>query len=181
MGHRQIFCSLVRKWWCQCVAKIATKICFYRKPGTSRHSQIDAINDSKFVPTLLWHRLTMANRWSNSNILFKCDCFYCTLCCSCVKCLFYRPVARSASNIVFSNGLMDPWSGGGVLRNQNDNIVVIIIPDSAHHMDLRASHPNDPHTIIETRDLERKTILNWISRDWLSINNNNQSIAWKIE
>lgn len=59
---------------------------------------------------------------------------------------------------------MDPWSGGGVLRNQNDNIVVIIIPDTPHHMDLRASHPNDPITIKETRELEKKSINNWLSR-----------------
>lgn len=59
---------------------------------------------------------------------------------------------------------MDPWSGGGVLRNQNDNIDVLIIPDSAHHLDLRASNPHDPITIIEAREIEKKLISGWISQ-----------------
>lgn len=72
---------------------------------------------------------------------------------------------RYASNIVFSNGLMDPWSGGGVLRSQNDDIDVIIVPDTAHHLDLRAANPNDPVTIRETRELEKKAIKKWLSHD----------------
>jgi lysosomal Pro-X carboxypeptidase len=36
-----------------------------------------------------------------------------------------------ASNIVFSNGLLDPWSGGGVLANvsQARDLVAVIIPE----------------------------------------------------
>lgn len=68
-----------------------------------------------------------------------------------------------ASNIVFSNGLLDPWSGGGVLRSKTDKITIIIIPDAAHHLDLRAAHPNDPGTVQNARNMERMEIKKWLS------------------
>jgi hypothetical protein len=36
---------------------------------------------------------------------------------------------RSSSNIVFSNGLMDPWHGIGVLESLSDSLVAVIIPE----------------------------------------------------
>ncbi len=35
----------------------------------------------------------------------------------------------AASRIVFSNGLLDPWHGGGVLRDVNDDLTTIVIPE----------------------------------------------------
>lgn len=72
---------------------------------------------------------------------------------------------RYASNIVFSNGLMDPWSGGGVLRSMNNEIVIIIIPDTAHHLDLRESNPNDPQSVVQARELEKAAITRWLKSD----------------
>lgn len=63
---------------------------------------------------------------------------------------------------------MDPWSGGGVLRSPNDNIQVIIIPEAAHHLDLRASNPNDPRSVIVARNREKDAMHRWIND-----NNNN--------
>lgn len=68
----------------------------------------------------------------------------------------------SASNIVFSNGLLDPWSGGGVLRTTNDKIQIIIIPEGAHHLDLRASNKDDPESVIVARKHELTAIRQWI-------------------
>lgn len=70
-----------------------------------------------------------------------------------------------ASNIIFSNGLLDPWSGGGVLRSVNEKIVVLIIPEGAHHLDLRTENKNDPSSVIQAR----ATIVNWFkvwSKEW---------------
>ena len=39
-----------------------------------------------------------------------------------------REIAAS-SNIVFSNGLMDPWHGTGVLESISDSLVAVIIPE----------------------------------------------------
>ena len=33
------------------------------------------------------------------------------------------------SNMVFSNGLLDPWHGGGVLRDVSETIVALVIPE----------------------------------------------------
>lgn len=60
---------------------------------------------------------------------------------------------------------MDPWSGGGVLRAANDKIIIIIIPDTAHHLDLRKSHPNDPPSVITAREREKEAIHKWIEHD----------------
>ena len=34
-----------------------------------------------------------------------------------------------SSNIVFANGLLDPWSSGGVMRSLSDTLVSVIIPN----------------------------------------------------
>uniref|UniRef100_U5ET05 Lysosomal Pro-X carboxypeptidase n=1 Tax=Corethrella appendiculata TaxID=1370023 RepID=U5ET05_9DIPT len=69
----------------------------------------------------------------------------------------------AASNIVFSNGLLDPWSGGGVLRNSNPKIKIVLITEGAHHMDLRAAHEKDPGSVIGARKVHIKSIQEWIS------------------
>jgi len=69
---------------------------------------------------------------------------------------------NSASNIIFSNGLLDPWSGGGVLRSPNDKVKIMIIPEGAHHLDLRASDKNDPESVKEARMFELNAIKDWI-------------------
>ncbi|XP_055622821.1 lysosomal Pro-X carboxypeptidase [Toxorhynchites rutilus septentrionalis] len=94
----------------------------------------------------------------------------------CFKKYGVRPRPRSAltmyggqfldgvSNIVFSNGLLDPWSGGGVLRSSNSNIKIVLIPEGAHHIDLRASNPNDPGSVIAARQIHSQNIQLWIKQ-----------------
>ncbi|KAE9607941.1 putative lysosomal Pro-Xaa carboxypeptidase [Lupinus albus] len=67
------------------------------------------------------------------------------------------------SNIIFSNGILDPWSGGSVLQNISESVVALVTEEGAHHIDLRASTKNDPSWLIEQRATEIKLIQGWIS------------------
>ncbi|ERE79438.1 lysosomal Pro-X carboxypeptidase-like protein [Cricetulus griseus] len=69
----------------------------------------------------------------------------------------------SHSNIIFSNGDLDPWSGGGVTKDITDTLVAINIPNGAHHLDLRASTAFDPSTVLLSRSLEVKHMKKWIA------------------
>jgi len=68
-----------------------------------------------------------------------------------------------ATNIVFSNGLFDPWSSGGVVHNISESAVAVIIPEGAHHLDLFFSNPSDPPSVVSARLTELNHIRSWIS------------------
>ncbi|XP_011260887.1 lysosomal Pro-X carboxypeptidase [Camponotus floridanus] len=69
----------------------------------------------------------------------------------------------TVTNIHFSNGLLDPWTSGGVLRNLSSSATAIIIPDAAHHLDLRESNSNDSYDVILTRKFHQYSIKKWIA------------------
>ncbi|XP_033743096.1 lysosomal Pro-X carboxypeptidase-like [Pecten maximus] len=72
---------------------------------------------------------------------------------------------KTASNIIFSNGLLDPWSSGGVLKSMSSSLPVIIIPNGAHHVDLRSSNPGDTPDITKARQTEEYIIQRWVKGD----------------
>jgi lysosomal Pro-X carboxypeptidase len=69
---------------------------------------------------------------------------------------------EGVSNIIFSNGLLDPWSGYGVLQSYNKLVDIIIIPEGAHHFDLRGDHELDPSTVREARQFHLQRFKKWI-------------------
>eukprot|EP01147_Barroeca_monosierra_P010777 gene10777-2862_t len=69
----------------------------------------------------------------------------------------------STSNIVFSNGLLDPWSSGGVMKNISSTVTAIVLPHGAHHVDLFFSNPNDTWDITWARNYHRTQISSWLS------------------
>jgi pimeloyl-ACP methyl ester carboxylesterase len=83
---------------------------------------------------------------------------------------------ETQSNIVFSNGLLDPWSAAGVHATEagvhyvTDSIVAVVIEYGGHHTDLMYSHPNDPAGVRAARLVELQQIEKWI-HDWKSNNN----------
>lgn len=72
---------------------------------------------------------------------------------------------RYSSNIVFSNGLMDPWSCGGVMQNVSKNILVVNITDGAHHIDLRKADGADTNFVTEARKIHVRAIKHWLNME----------------
>ncbi|XP_031478582.1 uncharacterized protein LOC116249587 [Nymphaea colorata] len=76
---------------------------------------------------------------------------------------------RFGSNIIFSNGMLDPWSGGGVLKNISDRIVALVTEKGAHHLDLRFATKEDPDWLIEQRRQEVEIIQSWLDQYYLDL------------
>ncbi|XP_042507875.1 lysosomal Pro-X carboxypeptidase isoform X2 [Macadamia integrifolia] len=70
---------------------------------------------------------------------------------------------KFGSNIIFSNGMQDPWSRGGVLKNISSNIVAIVTEKGAHHVDFRFAKKDDPDWLVEQRGQEVEIIQRWIN------------------
>ncbi|KAK4286395.1 hypothetical protein QN277_002955 [Acacia crassicarpa] len=72
---------------------------------------------------------------------------------------------RFGSNIIFSNGLRDPYSSGGVLDNISDSIVAVSTVNGSHCLDiLRAVPSDDPEWLVKQRKKEVEIIKGWISQ-----------------
>eukprot|EP00253_Pinus_taeda_P017692 PITA_17692 len=69
-----------------------------------------------------------------------------------------------ASNIIFSNGLWDPWSSGGVKENISESIVTLPTQNGTHCQDLLQSSPDDPGWLKEQRSAEIEYIKSWIEQ-----------------
>ncbi|XP_027173639.1 lysosomal Pro-X carboxypeptidase [Coffea eugenioides] len=69
---------------------------------------------------------------------------------------------RFGSNIIFSNGMQDPWSRGGVLKNISSSIVALVTEKGAHHVDFRSATNKDPEWLIDQRRQEVEIIQKWL-------------------
>lgn len=70
-----------------------------------------------------------------------------------------------ATNIVFINGDMDPWEGGGVIKaypGMDSSIHIINIKHAAHHLEMRAEHPMDPIWTRNARVEIRQVLHEWV-------------------
>ncbi|VDK73266.1 unnamed protein product [Gongylonema pulchrum] len=70
----------------------------------------------------------------------------------------YGTTYDAASNIIFTNGNLDPWSGGGVYEDSpgikqamKNGVYTFNIKDAAHHLDLRTPNSCDPPSVTSAR------------------------------
>jgi lysosomal Pro-X carboxypeptidase len=80
----------------------------------------------------------------------------------------------AASNIVFSNGLYDPWSSGGVNVTEaaaaaermvsvgvDGSVKAVVLDHGAHHLDLMFANPEDTPDVLNARKIELAQIAAW--------------------
>lgn len=72
---------------------------------------------------------------------------------------------RFGSNIIFSNGLRDPYSSAGVLEDISKTVVAIKTKKGSHCMDiLPANASTDPKWLVHQRKEEVKVLKGWIHK-----------------
>ncbi|XP_010493394.1 PREDICTED: lysosomal Pro-X carboxypeptidase isoform X1 [Camelina sativa] len=69
---------------------------------------------------------------------------------------------KFGSNIIFSNGLSDPYSVGGILEDISDTVVAITT-NGSHCQDITLKSKEDPEWLVRQREKEIKIIDSWIS------------------
>ncbi|GKB75744.1 lysosomal Pro-X carboxypeptidase [Tanacetum coccineum] len=68
------------------------------------------------------------------------------------------------SNIIFSNGLRDPYSSGGVLEDISNNILAVITTKGSHCLDIQNSWETDPEWLVKQRNDEVEIISRWLRK-----------------
>ena len=69
------------------------------------------------------------------------------------------------TNIIMSNGELDPWRAGGLNKNvtADGSGIALYIAEGAHHLDLRPPNEQDPASVTEARNIEMANIKKWIA------------------
>ncbi|VDN06255.1 unnamed protein product [Thelazia callipaeda] len=75
----------------------------------------------------------------------------------------------AASNIIFSNGNLDPWSAGGVYDDspgiqqaKKNGVYTFYMLDAAHHLDLRSPNTCDPPSVMSARHQIVRILQCWV-------------------
>ncbi|KAF7632710.1 hypothetical protein Mgra_00007928 [Meloidogyne graminicola] len=78
---------------------------------------------------------------------------------------------KTATNLVFINGIYDPWSGGGWKQTTtNVGSVYNYMTDGGHTYDIHPSFPGDTKIIRDIRFKEKMHIAEWIHQAKLNSN-----------
>jgi hypothetical protein len=68
------------------------------------------------------------------------------------------------SRIIFTNGLNDGWSVGGITANLSDTLIAFNMPNGAHHSDLSHAWPSSADTpdVTLVRQLAGDILAGWL-------------------
>lgn len=76
---------------------------------------------------------------------------------------------RFASNIIFSNGLRDPYSSGGVLENLSRSLVAVSTVNGSHCLDILLARKDDPSWLVAQRKVEVRIIEGWLKNYYFDL------------
>lgn len=68
----------------------------------------------------------------------------------------------SSSQIIFTNGGLDPWSGASPVTSLSDSLPACFMENGAHHLDLRSPNAADPKEVVECRAIVLATLKKWV-------------------
>ncbi|CAA3032260.1 lysosomal Pro-X carboxypeptidase [Olea europaea subsp. europaea] len=71
---------------------------------------------------------------------------------------------RFASNIIFSNGLRDPYSTGGVLEDILKSVIAVTTVNGSHCLDILQPQKSDPSWLVKQRKKEAEIIDGWMAK-----------------
>lgn len=78
---------------------------------------------------------------------------------------------KFGSNIIFSNGLKDPYSSAGVLENLSDSIVAVYTKNGTHCQDLTGPQEGAPEWLVDQRRREVDIMKTWIKQYYVDLDN----------
>ncbi|KAH7836337.1 hypothetical protein Vadar_000047 [Vaccinium darrowii] len=71
---------------------------------------------------------------------------------------------RFGSNIIFSNGLRDPYSSGGVLEDLSDTLLAVYTAQGSHCLDILMATETYPQRLIKQKKVEVKIVEGWLKK-----------------
>nr|GMC83913.1 lysosomal Pro-X carboxypeptidase-like [Ipomoea batatas]GMD22705.1 lysosomal Pro-X carboxypeptidase-like [Ipomoea batatas] len=76
---------------------------------------------------------------------------------------------KFGSNIIFSNGLRDPYSSAGVLEDISDTLLAVYTRNGSHCLDIYGASKTDPDWLTEQRKKEVEIMQSWITKYYIEL------------
>lgn len=99
-----------------------------------------------------------------------------------------RKGIKATTNVIFTQGTMDPYASMGVLEDVNDKSTTIILPRAGRHQELFFSTPGEQVEVVNARAIIVQKIKQWIQEntdeyknaEFLNSQKSIQMFAWNF-